>query len=224
MNSDKKINKAATIMSQHYSGEPCIPLKDIILMMVSRIGEIAEGLEQEQVDCFISDIIRAERIFVVGAGRSGFVAKSFAMRLMHLGFTSYVVGETVTPAFHPNDSLIAFSGSGKTKSVLEACETTRQIGGHICLVTGSPVSPMKELANCVVLLNTEENTCHQVGPDHFDLRQLRGEHRSISAPCTPLGTLFETSAMLFADSVISALIEMKHCSIEEIRDRYTNMQ
>lgn len=210
-------------MSSYNSGEPCIPLRDIILMMVSRISEITQTLEQNQVDCFISEISRAERIFVVGAGRSGFVAKSFAMRLMHLGFTAYVVGETVTPAFHKKDSLIAFSGSGKTKSVLEACETTRHIGGHICLVTGSPVSPMKDLADCVVLLNTEEQSC-QVGPDHFDLRQLRGEHRSISATCTPLGTLFETTAMIFADSVISALIEMKHCSIEEIMDRYTNMQ
>ncbi|NLW76696.1 MAG: SIS domain-containing protein, partial [Methanomicrobiales archaeon] len=63
-----------------------------MLMMISRIGEIAQTLQQDEVDCFISELMRAERIFVVGAGRSGFVAKSFAMRLMHLGFTSYVVG------------------------------------------------------------------------------------------------------------------------------------
>lgn len=205
------------------TADACIPLQDIMQMMISRIEEIAQTLQQEQVDCFVSEIMRAERIFVTGAGRSGFVAKSFAMRLMHLGFTSYVVGETVTPAFHPKDTLIAFSGSGKTKSVMEACETTRQIGGHICLITGSAVSPMTSLAKCVVLLNTDDETC-QIGSDHFDLRQLRGEHRSIAAACTPLGTLFETSAMIFADSVISILIEMKHCSIEEIMHRYTNMQ
>ncbi|QVV90506.1 SIS domain-containing protein [Methanospirillum sp. J.3.6.1-F.2.7.3] len=194
-----------------------------MLMMISRIGEIAQTLQQDEVDCFISELMRAERIFVVGAGRSGFVAKSFAMRLMHLGFTSYVVGETVTPAFHKNDTLIAFSGSGKTKSVLEACETTKQIGGNICLITGCKTSPMTELASCVVLLSTEEESCH-IGSDHFDLRQLRGEHRSIAATCTPLGTLFETSAMIFADSVVSILIEMKHCTVEEIMHRYTNMQ
>lgn len=210
-------------MSSQCSGEPRIPLRDIILTMISHISKIANTLEQEQVDCFISEITQAERIFVVGAGRSGFVAKSFAMRLMHLGFTAYVVGETVTPAFHRKDTLIAFSGSGKTKSVLEACETTRQIGGHISLVTGSPASPMRDIADCVVLLDTEESDTH-VGSDHFDLRQLRGEHKSISATCTPRGTLFETSAMIFADSVISALIDMKHCSIEEIKNRYTNMQ
>ena len=210
-------------MSSNPQTDLCIPLRDIMLMMITRIGEIAQSLEQVQVDCFITELMAAERIFVVGAGRSGFVAKSFAMRLMHLGFTAYVVGETVTPAFHKNDTLIAFSGSGKTKSVMEACETTRQIGGHISLITGSRISPMTDLAHCVVLLSSEDESCH-IGSDHFDLRQLLGEHRSISATCTPLGTLFETSAMIFADSVISALIEMKDCSIEEIVHRYTNMQ
>lgn len=210
-------------MAPELTPDTCVPVRDLMLMMVSRIGEIAEILDQKEADCFISEIMRARRIFVVGAGRSGFVAKSFAMRLMHLGFTAYVVGETVTPAFFRDDTLIAFSGSGKTKSVLEACETTRQIGGHICLVTGILDSPMSRLADCIVSLTTDDESCH-VGSDHFDLRQLRGEHRSISAPCTPLGTLFETSAMIFADSVVSALIERKHCSIDEIMDRYTNMQ
>ncbi|MDD1727997.1 MAG: SIS domain-containing protein, partial [Methanospirillum sp.] len=105
--------------------DSCIPLRDLMLMMISRIEEVAQSIDQTQVECFLTEINRAERIFVLGAGRSGFVAKSFGMRLMHLGMNAYVVGETVTPAFHQRDTLIAFSGSGKTKSVLEACETTR---------------------------------------------------------------------------------------------------
>lgn len=191
--------------------------------MASRIEEVARSIDQSQVECFLGEINRAERIFVLGAGRSGFVAKSFGMRLMHLGMNAYVVGETVTPAFHPHDTLVAFSGSGKTKSVLEACETTRQIGGSLCLITGTRQSPMSELATCVVYLKNDDESIY-TGSDHFDLRQLKGEHRSLSHPSTPMGTVFETSAMIFADSVISALIEMKHCSIEEIIHRYANMQ
>jgi 6-phospho-3-hexuloisomerase len=194
-----------------------------MLTMISRIEEVAKSVDQRQVECFLTEINRAERIFVLGAGRSGFVAKSFGMRLMHLGMTAYVVGETVTPAFHKGDTLVAFSGSGKTKSVLEACQTTQQIGGTICLITGTKCSPMADLASCVVHLQTDDESVH-TGSDHFDLRQLKGEHRSISHPSTPLGTLFETSAMIFADSVVSALIELKNCSIDDIIHRYSNMQ
>lgn len=203
--------------------DTCYPLRDLMLMMASRIEEVARSIEQTQVECFLTEINKAERIFVLGAGRSGFVAKSFGMRLMHLGLDAYVVGETVTPAFHTKDTLVAFSGSGKTKSVLEACETSRQIGGSLCLITGARQSPMSDLATCVVYLKTDDESIH-TGSDHFDLRQLRGEHRSLSRPSTPIGTVFETSAMIFADSVISALIEMKECSIEEIIHRYANMQ
>jgi 6-phospho-3-hexuloisomerase len=203
--------------------DTCYPLRDLMLMMVSRIEEVARSVDQSQVECFLSEINKAERIFVLGAGRSGFVAKSFGMRLMHLGLDAYVVGETVTPAFHVKDTLVAFSGSGKTKSVLEACETSRQIGGSLCLITGARESPMTDLATCVVYLKTDDESIH-TGSDHFDLRQLRGEHRSLSRPSTPIGTVFETSAMIFADSVISALIEMKECTIEEIIHRYANMQ
>ncbi|WP_325629609.1 6-phospho-3-hexuloisomerase [Methanospirillum sp.] len=194
-----------------------------MLTMISRIEEVAKSIDQRQVECFLTEINRAERIFVLGAGRSGFVAKSFGMRLMHLGMTAYVVGETVTPAFHKGDTLVAFSGSGKTKSVLEACQTTQQIGGTICLITGTRSSPMADLATCVVHLQTDEESIH-TGSDHFDLRQLKGEHRSMSQPSTPLGTLFETSAMIFADSIVSALIELKNCSIDDIIHRYSNMQ
>ncbi|MFH0968205.1 MAG: 6-phospho-3-hexuloisomerase [Methanobacteriota archaeon] len=203
--------------------DSCLSFRDLMLMMVSRIEEVATAIDQNQVDCFLSEINGAERIFVVGAGRSGFVAKSFGMRLMHLGMKAYVIGETVTPALHTKDVLIAFSGSGKTKSVLEACETTRQIGGSLCLITGTKESPMIELATCVVYLKTDDESTH-TGSDHFELRQLKGEHRSLSHPSTPLGTLFETSAMIFADSIISALIELKNCSIDEIIHRYSNMQ
>ncbi len=203
--------------------DSCIPLQELMLIMISRIEEVAKSIDQHQVECILTEINRAERIFVLGAGRSGFVAKSFGMRLMHLGMTAYVVGETVTPAFNDRDILIAFSGSGKTKSVLEACETTHQIGGSLCLITGTKSSPMADLATCVVYLKTDDESVH-TGSDHFDLRQLKGEHRSISHPSTPLGTLFETSAMIFADSIISALIELKNCSIDEIIHRYSNMQ
>lgn len=37
------------------------------------------------------------------------------MRLMHIGYNSYVMGETITPALKKSDIYVAISGSGKTK-------------------------------------------------------------------------------------------------------------
>ncbi len=199
------------------------PLRDLMIQMAKRVEEVASAVDERQAVIFLDCMLMSERIFVIGAGRSGFVAKAYAMRLMHLGFEAYVVGETVTPSFHEKDTLVAFSGSGKTKSIIEACEIAKKTGGTLCLITGAEISPLTNIADHIVHLRTEGDISHNES-DHFYLRQLKGEHRSIKNPQAPIGTLFETSAMVFSDSIISALIEMKHFSLEEIKDRYTNMQ
>lgn len=55
---------------------------------------------------FADAILKADRIFVAGAGRSGFVARAFANRLMHMGLTVFFVGEPTTPAIKAGDLLV----------------------------------------------------------------------------------------------------------------------
>ena len=70
----------------------------------------------------------------MGLGRSGLVARAFAMRLMHLGISVYVVGETTTPALSPEDCLCNF-GSGETFSIISAAEIAHKRGTKIIAVT-----------------------------------------------------------------------------------------
>ena len=81
-------------------------------LMASKIRSIADTISDDDVGKFITELLNANRIYVIGAGRSGLVAKAFAMRLMHLGFHAYVVGETITPALKTGDLMVIFSGSG----------------------------------------------------------------------------------------------------------------
>ncbi len=54
---------------------------------------VSRSIDMASIDEFARKLNSANRIFVMGAGRSGLVAKSFAMRLMHIGYQVYVVGE-----------------------------------------------------------------------------------------------------------------------------------
>ena len=45
------------------------------------------------------------------------------MRLMQMGYISYVVGETITPALKEGDLLIVASASGETNSVCQAVKS-----------------------------------------------------------------------------------------------------
>jgi 6-phospho-3-hexuloisomerase len=201
----------------------CPNIADLMLLMTSRLEETARSINQENAGQLLDEILNAKRIYLAGAGRSGLVARAFAQRLMHLGFESYVIGETITPAFGHGDVLIAFSGSGETRSVVDACETARDIGGKICLVTSMPDSHIGRMADCIVEIGNDLLKNADI-PHDFEIRQLTGQYRSVSGSFAPLGTLFETAALVFSDAIVSALMEVRHCTLEDLRSRLANVQ
>ncbi|MEM0320045.1 MAG: SIS domain-containing protein, partial [Candidatus Nezhaarchaeales archaeon] len=100
--------------------------------ILSFLGDLKDKLNKAEVDKMVGMLVEAwgwgKIILIVGAGRSGLIGRAFAMRLMHLGFRTYVVGETITPAIGPNDVLIAISGSGSTAIVVTAAEAAKKVG------------------------------------------------------------------------------------------------
>ncbi|HAJ74715.1 MAG TPA: 6-phospho-3-hexuloisomerase, partial [Lachnospiraceae bacterium] len=82
-------------------------MKEILEQIEKEIHEVIAQIDEEQMSTFAGRIRPGKRIFVDGEGRSGFSARGFAMRLMHLGYTVYFVGETITPAVNEGDVFIA---------------------------------------------------------------------------------------------------------------------
>ena len=97
-------------------------------LIADHIKKVALKLDTGSVTLLVNGIIDSKTIFLMGAGRSGLAAKAFAMRLMHLGFDVYVVGETTTPAVQPDDLVIAVSGSGETPSIANLGVIAKKIG------------------------------------------------------------------------------------------------
>jgi len=194
-------------------------VQEMMQLMASKIRAISKALSDDDVEKFLSELLRAKRIYVIGAGRSGLVAKAFAMRLMHLGLPAFVVGETITPALNVDDVMVVFSGSGKTKTVADIAETAKEIGAHICLITSNASSRIGKIADCIVII---EHHRDEVDDDavEFEIRQMLGEHRSFA----PLGTLFETASIVFADAIISRLMEITKTDEDALKDRHTNIE
>ena len=203
------------------TGKPSI--NELMLLMVDQMRATAQMVRPDETESFFSEMLNARRIYVTGAGRSGLVAKAFAMRLMHIGFESYVIGETITPALSSGDTLVVFSGSGETNSVFDILETARDLGGRICLITATRVSRMSRLAHSTVILCGSQPSNDSL-PTQYEVRQITGQYRSVSSSFAPFGTLFETAALIFSDAIISALIEARHCSLDDARKRLSNVQ
>lgn len=67
-------------------------------LILDELDHTLSHVDDTSYERFANDVVGADRIFVAGKGRSGFVANSFAMRLNQLGEHAYVVGESTTPS------------------------------------------------------------------------------------------------------------------------------
>jgi len=194
-------------------------VQEMMLLMASKIRLIAKAIPDSDVEAFLQELLGARRIYVMGAGRSGLVAKAFAMRLMHLGLQAFVVGETITPSLNRDDVMVIFSGSGKTKTIADIAETAHGIGAHICLITSAAESPIGKLATSIVIIKSYRDEVKDDATE-FEIRQMLGDNRSFA----PLGTLFETASMIFADAVISRLMEITKVDETALKNRHANIE
>jgi 6-phospho-3-hexuloisomerase len=138
------------------------------------------------------------------------------MRLLHLGFNAYVLGDTIVPSISKEDLVIAISGSGSTKLIVTAAEAAKQVGAKIVSITSYPDSPLGKLSNHIVLLRGRI----EVSPRDYFARQILGLHE----PLAPLGTLFEDSALFLLDSIIATLISEFHVSELDMKERHANIE
>ncbi len=160
---------------------------------------------------------RKQRILVLGVGRSGLIGRSFAMRLMHLGFNVYVMGETITPAIGKGDLVIAISGSGTTKLAVTAAEIGKDVGARVVAITSFPESDLGKLADYVVQVRGRTKIAKE--RDYFT-RQITGVHE----PLAPLGTIFEIACTVFLDSLIPELMQRLGKTEKQIRSHHATIE
>jgi len=166
--------------------------------ILSLSEESLNGVDDSVVNETVDTIKRSNQIFIYGSGRSGLVGKFFAMRLVQLGFTSYFIGETITPIVTKDDSVILISNTGMTKSTLLVASVVKRIGAKIIAITSSAHSPLAKYADLVI--------------------HVANEHRDGSL--APLGTLFEISTVILLDSLVAELMIKTGQSEEDLRRRH----
>ena len=189
--------------------------------IMSGVKHSIEELNMKEVEQFIELLLKArnKKVFVVGSGRSGFVGRAFALRLMNLGFNVYFLGETITPAAGKGDLLIAISGTGSTKIVLTAGNAAKEIGSTVVAVTSFPESPLGQIADHVVTLEGRTKMGWPREEDYL-ARQLTGERQ----PLTPLGSIFENNSMVFLDSLIVELMHRLGTTEEDLKRRHATIE
>ena len=193
-------------------------MKTSIKAILDNIKSAEEYLDEKAIDEFEDIIIESKNIFVTGAGRSGLAAKAFAMRLMHLGLSAYVVGETISPAIYADDCIIAISGSGETNTIVSAARIAKNRGSKVLALTSYPESTLGQLADAYILV--KGRTKKEVDDENYMKRQIHGNYTSL----TPLGTAFELTTLVFLDAIVSELMEKMEQTESDLKARHTVLE
>src|SRR6059036_90800 len=187
--------------------------------IMDRVKESIDHVSEREVSGFVELLVKekSRRILVLGVGRSGLIGRAFAMRLMHLGFEVYVLGETITPAVGKGDLVVAISGSGTTKLAVTAATIGKEVGATVVAITSFPKSDLGRLADHVVQVKGRTKVAEET--DYFT-RQMTGVHE----PLAPLGTIFEIACTVFLDSLIVELMYRLGRSEKELMRHHATIE
>jgi 6-phospho-3-hexuloisomerase len=170
----------------------------------------AQKVDSAQIDKVASFILSAKRVFVAGAGRSGFVARGFANRLMHLGVTAYFVGEPTTPSIQEGDLLIIGSGSGETASLVSMAHKAKKQDASLATLTIYPEKTIGTLADACIVIPGITSKINEA------------TEKSMTIQMT--GSSFEQLSWLIYDSLIIDLKRTLGQSEEEMFARHANLE
>ncbi len=171
--------------------------------IAEQVSEAIDRIEPVTIQRVVELLARAPATFVYGAGRSGIIGRAFAMRLVQLGLTAYVIGESVTPIVRRGDAVVILSGRGESYSSIQTANIVRREGASLVVITGRASSKLAHAATVLLPIDFPED----------------GER----ARFAPLGTLFESASLRLTDALIAELMAERGESEESMRRRHAIM-
>jgi len=187
-----------------------MPIRTAIDAILQEMYRTLAGVSPEGLEDLTEAVLRADRIYVAGGGRSGLMARALAMRLMHLGLVTYVVGETTTPAIQGGDLLLACSASGETHVTVLVSQVAREAGARVFAITATPDSPMARQADQTIIIPAPSK---RSGP------------RPEAEPSAQYGgSLFEQALLVLLDAVSAEIGRRLGRGPQDLASRHANLE
>lgn len=177
--------------------------KDAASYIAERLAKMIRVDDGGAIGEAVKAIRDAKRVFVYGVGRSGLVARAFAMRLVQLGLESFFIGETITPIVRAGDLVIIVSNTGSTMSAVQTANISRRVGAKVLSVTVDRHSKLAQASTVTLCI-----------PEVRDKQQGR---------YAPLGTLFENATLILLDGIVAHVMEELGETEASMRGRHAIM-
>ncbi|MDE7243858.1 MAG: SIS domain-containing protein [Oscillospiraceae bacterium] len=174
-------------------------------IILDELEKTFDAVSDTQIDALIDKVNAHQRIFVYATGRSGLMVKTFAMRLMQMGRTAFVVGETTTPSIQPGDLLVLASSSGTTKSVCDYADSAAKSGIDLAIITSDAESYLS--SNFDVTVSVRADSKNSSGGNSIQ----------------PMGSLFEQALLVVFDAAILKMSQGGDTA-QRMRSNHANLE
>lgn len=172
----------------------------IVFMKSEILKEIEISIKkipQHYIEQIIEEIRKSQKIFLWGLGRSGMMARAFAMRLRHLGLESYFIAG-LCPPVSKNDLLIIVSKTGKSKMLYPPIETAKKSKAKTICITATKNNLTKICDKCLIFNLTKSI---QFG-----------------------GSLFEQVVLIFFDELIESFRRQMGITFKQMERNHANWE
>lgn len=186
--------------------------KDFVNLYKTVLQEHEKVFEKEDIVGLIrltEAVAKADKIFVMGVGREGLAAKSFAMRLMHLGKDTHYIWEDTCPGMGRGDLFIVVNGCGTISHINTVTENARNTGAKVFVITGQRDSEAVRLADDYLFIPAAV---------------FKGTDNEGVPSKQPMGNLFEQHLFMLSDLAVMLMEKTLGSDPKKMEKRHRNIE
>ena len=185
-------------------------IQKTISTILNEINAVVKILDIQQANSVATELSQHKgNVILTGAGRVGYALKGFSMRISHLGFKSYFIGDSNVPSISDSDILFVASGSGETQTIFDVVSIAHSKGAKIICITSNPTSRIGKLAQLKIILSTPSKN---------------NKSANLVNTVQPMTTLNEQCLVVLFDALILHIMHLMNETDVSMWNRHSNLE
>jgi 6-phospho-3-hexuloisomerase len=177
--------------------------------ILSELDDVLGRVDEAEVNGLCESLLAARRISCYALGREGLALRSFAMRLMHIGFNVAMVGDVTAFPVGQGDVFLVVCGPGALSTTEALAGIAHHDGAQIVAITAQPEGPLPRSADLVLTIPAQTMA--------NDQGETGGSRQA-------MGSAFEQALWIMFDALVPRLQAARGQTLDDLRARHQNLE
>ncbi len=177
-------------------------------LILNECNAVFSRIDPASVERLVEEILKADKVFLVGVGRVLIALQAAVKRFNHLGIPAFYVGQIDEPPITAGDLLIVGSGSGESLYPVAIVQKAKKLKARIAYIGSNPDSTIKQNSDLFVRIPVPS--------------KVSVEDTVISQQ--PMTSLFEQCLFLLGDVLALMIMEKMRLGKDDLNLKHANLE